>query len=384
MLTTTATMILPTALVGSIPRPSWYTRSLRGGDFKLAMSDRGFREQYVDAVGAFIKDQERAGLDILVDGDARFDDDVGGRGWFFYLIDRLGGFAEGRSDIIELWKDSCRPGQILWEVMEAYQTRVLTGKVTPGPLHYAAIWQTAQKLTSKPVKFGAISVDNVFHLIKNEFYEKDEELLFDLADIVNKEYRQLAAVGCPIIQIEEPSFHSELSKLPHDLVTEVFNRSVEGADTEVWTHTCWGNPAQQSFRTEESTYGPAAESLLNINADVVTFECASTFGKDLEAIGKVKTDKKVGLGVISHTKTQVETAQEVAALIRKALKYIPLERLIITTDCGFGREGLSRRIAFYKMVALVEGTNIIRKELGLPETEVRASNPRYAFSYEGE
>jgi 5-methyltetrahydropteroyltriglutamate--homocysteine methyltransferase len=73
----------------------------------------------------------------------------------------------------------------------------------------------------------------------------------------------------------------------------------------------------------------------------------------------------------------------VAAVIRKALDHILLERLIVTTDCGFGREGLSRRIAFYKMVALVEGTNIVRRELGLPEAEVRAADPRLAFSFAG-
>ena len=91
MISATKEMTLPTALVGSIPRPSWYTRSLHGQDFKMALSDRGFREQYIDAVGAYINDQECAGLDIIVDGDARFDDDVGGRSWFFYMIDRLGG-----------------------------------------------------------------------------------------------------------------------------------------------------------------------------------------------------------------------------------------------------------------------------------------------------
>ena len=68
-----------------------------------------------------------------------------------------------------------------------------------------------------------------------------------------------------------------------------------------------------------------------------------------------------------------------AGLIRKALEHIPVERLIITTDCGFGREGLSRRIAYYKMVALVQGTNIVRRELGLPTAEVRAADPRLAF-----
>ena len=70
----------------------------------------------------------------------------------------------------------------------------------------------------------------------------------------------------------------------------------------------------------------------------------------------------------------------VAGLIRKALEFIPPERPVITTDCGFGREGLSRRIAYYKCVTLVEGTNIVRRELGLPEARVRAADPRLWFA----
>ncbi len=387
MSSATADMVLPTALVGSIPRPSWYTRSLHGQDFKMALSDRGFREQYIDAVGAYVNDQECAGLDIIVDGDARFDDDVGGRGWFFYMIDRLGGFSE-RTDHQDNWAEMTRPGRILWELMEAYQAPVLTEKVSlRSPLQYAAIWQVTQKLTDRPVKFGAIAVDSVFHMIQNRHYDSNVEFLNDLADIVNKEYRQLGAVGCPIIQIEEPMLHlldvPSAGDLDKEALIEVFNRQVDGVDCEIWCHTCWGNPAQQSVKDDTTTYEPALEDLFRVNADVVTFECASTGGKDIPAIGAFKTDKKIAIGVISHLKTQVETPEEVAALIRMALEHIPPERLIATTDCGFGREGLSRRIAFYKMVALVEGTNIVRKELGLPEAEVRASDPCFAFSYEG-
>ena len=87
----------------------------------------------------------------------------------------------------------------------------------------------------------------------------------------------------------------------------------------------------------------------------------------------------MAIGVVSHTNTVVEPAEEVAKLIRKALEYLPPERLIITSDCGFGREGLSRRIAFYKCVAIVEGTNLVRKELGVPEAEVRAADASLAF-----
>ncbi|MCH2540308.1 MAG: cobalamin-independent methionine synthase II family protein [Anaerolineales bacterium] len=381
MLGATKDVVLPTAIVGSIPRPAWYTASLKGRPFKLALSDRDFREQYLDAVGAYIHDQTSAGLDIIVDGDARFDNDVGGRGWFSYVLERLGGF-EGHNDVIETWAETYQPGQILWEVMEAYQQPTLTGRLSPGPLHYAAIWQVAQRMTDKPVKFGAISVDSLASFLKNRAYDSSRDLLFELASIVNQEYQQLASVGCPIIQIEEPHTHFSGEGLDKSLIVDTFNKQVDGIKTEIWAHTCWGNPAQQSA-TKSRSYEPALEDVFEMNADVITFECASTGGEDLEAIGKIRSDKKVAIGVISHLKTQVETYEEVAALIRRALKFIPVERLVITTDCGFGREGLSRRISYYKMVALVEGTNLVRRELGIPASKVRVSDPKFSFSFQG-
>ena len=127
----------------------------------------------------------------------------------------------------------------------------------------------------------------------------------------------------------------------------------------------------------------ALPHLLQLNCDVITFECASSDGRDLPLFAKHKTDKKIGIGVVNHCNTIVEPAEHVANLIRKALDYIPPERLVITTDCGFGREGLSRRIAYYKCVALVEGTNIVRRELGLPEARIRAADPRLYFATAG-
>jgi len=88
------------------------------------------------------------------------------------------------------------------------------------------------------------------------------------------------------------------------------------------------------------SYERALPYLLRLNADVITFECASNNGKDLTLFAKYKTDKKIGIGVVNHCNTVVEPAEHVAGLIRKALQYIPRERLVITTDCGFGREGL--------------------------------------------
>src|ERR1700686_3371153 len=162
--------------------------------------------------------------------------------------------------------------------------------------------------------------------------------------------------------------------------TEAFNRQLAGVEAEIWVHTCWGNPNQQRVYWEVPSYERALPHLLQLNADVITFEFASSDGRDLALFGKYKTDKKIGIGVVNHCNTIVEPAEYVAGLIRKALEYIAPEQLAIPPDCGFGREGLSRRIAYYKCVALVEGTNIVRRELGRPEARVRAADPKLWFA----
>src|SRR5438045_8654692 len=106
MLTTTRDMKLATAITGSYPRPLWFDASLQGRSFKTALGDSLFREQYLDAVAAVINAQEAAGLDIVTDGDSRFDLAVGGKSWFFYPIERLGG-GTGTRDCSHGWLQSC-------------------------------------------------------------------------------------------------------------------------------------------------------------------------------------------------------------------------------------------------------------------------------------
>jgi 5-methyltetrahydropteroyltriglutamate--homocysteine methyltransferase len=386
MLTTTRDLKLATAITGSYPRPLWYDANLDGRSFKSAMGDSMFREQYTDAVAAVINAQEAAGLDIVTDGDSRFDLAVGGKSWFFYPIERLGGIT-GHRDTSRGWmqRHGLRPGKILWEVQEAYQPGVVTERLTRGPLEYAALWQIAQRLTDRPVKFGAICAPALASMLWNEFYPDDKAMILELCDIMNAEFRALAEAGCPIIQVEEPPHHMR-AQLPDctdadlEFLTLAFNRQLKGVDAEIWVHTCWGNPNQQRVHWEVPSYERALPHLLQLDADVITFECASSDGRDLALFGKHKTDKKIGIGVVNHCNTVVEPAEHIARLIRKALEHIPPERLIVTTDCGFGREGLSRRIAYYKCVALVEGTNIVRRELGLPEARVRAADPALYFA----
>ena len=204
---------------------------------------------------------------------------------------------------------------------------------------------------------------------------------------MREELVDLANAGCSIIQMEEPNIHlagirrAGGALLDVEFFVDVFNNTVKGLRdlTEVWAHTCWGNPAQQRLFATNQSYRDALPHLNKLDVDVLTFECCTSDGMDLEWIGSAIKDKKIAIGVADHRNLQVERPEQVADLIRRALRFIPAERLVISSDCGFGREGMSRRIAFFKMVSIVRGTNIVRRELGLPEAPCPAADARYAL-----
>jgi 5-methyltetrahydropteroyltriglutamate--homocysteine methyltransferase len=379
-------IVLPTTVTGSLPRPAWYTETLGTRMFLEAMVSRRYREQYVDAVSCYVRDQELAGLDIVTDGDCRFDDDVGGQSWTSYPPHHMKGFERGDprptpSGSSGVWFPR---GHILHDYLEARVLPVITGPVGRGDLQYTALWKTAQRLTKRPVKFGAVSAEIVALACQDKFYKSLPERMLAIADAFNEEYHELADAGCPIIQIEEPQIHMAAGRstkgLTPELMIEVFDHTVKGlrAKTEIWAHSCWGNPSQQRMFSNVS-YKPSLETFNKIDTDVITFETSTSGGLDLEAIAETITEKKIAIGVIDHHTLQVETPDAVAAQIRSALKYIRAERLIISSDCGMGREGMSRRHAFYKMVALVLGANMVRKELGIPEADCLAADERFSL-----
>jgi 5-methyltetrahydropteroyltriglutamate--homocysteine methyltransferase len=163
---------------------------------------------------------------------------------------------------------------------------------------------------------------------------------------------------------------------------EAFNIEVKGLrdKCKVWCHTCWGSPAVQRVASKEQSYKGELPYFDRLDVDVITVEGAYNRGMDLEHFGKlIGKNKKIALGVISHRTLQVEQPAEIAELIRRALKHIAPERLILTSDCGFGRQSMSRMHAFYKMVALTRGANIVRKELGLEEAYIPATDPQLSM-----
>ncbi len=389
MYTATAGVVLPTTIIGSLPRPSWYAENLGRRNFREAMVDRSYREQYLDAASAHIRDQEIAGLDIVTDGDCRFDADVGGHNWFSYAPIRMDGFSGayayrkegGRAGVVH------PRGHILHDILEARVMPDLVGPVGRGTLQYTAIWKAAQRLTMRPVKFGTITAELIAMSVRDLHYKDLRTAILAVAEALNAELTELVDAGCRVVQMEEPQIHLLAAKgladkvLNPDFMVEVFNNTVRGlrGKAEIWCHTCWGNPGAQRLFSTQPSYAPAIEPLNRVDADVLTFETCSSDGMDLEAIGRGIKEKKICIGVVDHHTLQVETPQEVAELVRKALKHVPAERLVLASDCGMGREGMSRRHAFHKMVSIVQGTNIVRRELGLPEARCLAADERYSL-----
>ena len=157
-------------------------------------------------------------------------------------------------------------------------------------------------------------------------------------------------------------------------MVECYNREVQGLDdVEIWIHTCWGNPNMQRVM-EDTSYEASFELYLNeMRGDVWTIETKDRDFRDIELFGryKGKLPKKICIGAVSHRTLQADRPEDVADAIRTALKHIAPEQLIVSSDCGFGRQGCNREIAFYKASAIAQGCNIVRKELGV-DTDVRA------------
>ena len=388
MFTATADMVLPTTVTGSWPRPRWFDARLDGRALSTAMKDVVLREQLTDGLAVLLDDQERAGLDILTHGDYFHDEDLGGHQWHRYPLERWRGLKGDYSRISDELP-TFESGSILNEVFGGWRWPKVVGKIEPNedlPLEYSKIWRLTQARTTKPVKFGVVCAQGLHPLLEVvEGYDPENrrELIWDLATAMNQELRMLVASGCKVIQIEEPLLHYLATFHPEqteqiDFLVDAFNHEVSGLeDVEVWVHTCWGNPNMQRA-VENVSYANSVEVYMErLNADVWTIE-ATEHPEELKLLEPYKgtSKKKIAIGAVSHRMLQVETPDNVAALAREALKYIEPENLILSSDCGFGRAGNNRMIAFYKSVSLSLGANLVRGELGLDQQYVPAADPQ--------
>lgn len=397
MYTATKDQILPTTVTGSWPRPAWYDVGMGGRPLSECMLDIRYREQFTDALSVVVSDQQRAGLDILTVGDYHLDADLAGFSWLMYPLERWGGLegrhAQSTGTRATRAVQNKVPGTALYEIYSASRWPRVVDRVAPEvSLEFDKIWRIAQARTAKPIKFGTVSAQCAASAvdIATDLYSDDKrELIWDMASAMNHELRRLVHAGCRVIQIEDPLIHYAAKGVFRpsggaptaeflDFLVEAFNHEVEGLDeAEIWIHACWGNPSAQRIWGDDTSYEEAVEIYLDrLAGDVWAIEAADNDQESLPYLSRYrgKLPKKVAIGVASHRNLQAETADDVASQIRGALEHVEAGDLVLTSDCGFGRQGMSRLLAFYKSTAIAQGANIVRRELGAEETVVPATD----------
>lgn len=358
--------LLPTTMVGSYPRPAWFTHQLAGRDVLEAFKVAAHAEAFHDATRVVIRDQEAAGLDILSDGQMWFDDYHMGIGSFlWYWLERTRGFS---SEKLPHPARSKARGRDVWALDEAGGVAV-DGPIERGPVRMALIYTWAQAHTQRPIKAcigaGPVQLSTLAHFragpVKNRY-----ELSRALADVFRAEIAEVVAAGCQHVQLEDlGAWMPHLSgERDYDWVTEIVDRTMSEipAGIERAWHFCMGNA--WGNKLEGMTAGGYREILpryhgAKVDAYVLDFACREM--EDADLLRALPSDKRVHAGVIDVRTLEIEHPEQVAARIRKVLAHIEPERVTLTTDCGLKQ--LPRVCAIQKLRALVEGAAIVRAEL---------------------
>lgn len=360
-------VLIPTSMVGNYPNPRWWdaewARDYTGD--QLPPDSMG-REALEDATLALARDQESAGLDIITDGRLH-GDNYADQALYFYLK-RMGYDLKG--------------GHLGFPIY----SRLHAGTVTEPIRRQGSIMVEAAKAlkaaTDKPKKIQYTGIQVLGQCTNDLHYKSGTERAMDIAKAINEDLLEIDSMGIDFIQLDEftwPYFYEEWA-------IDAFNRAVEGVkNAKIIVHICWGNwggtPAYYPDETAEAGEvfdltkrvgdAPSATAAVvpksyEANIDVLNLESCGRRNDDLSGLEVIKKhplpdNVDFWAGVIDVKSTITETADEVAGRIRKLLEYIPAERLGVTTDCGLIL--LQRYIAKDKLHAMVEGANIVRKEV---------------------
>ena len=328
--------ILPTTVVGSYSMPGWLER-LKTEYFARRISRHELDEIHDAAVKAAIKDQEVCGIDIISDGELRRDNMID------YFAERLPGVQTDHTSK-KFYYD--------------FYDSVVRGKVPMASLRLADDFRFLAAFTDRATKFCVTGPHSLVKRIKDEYYKNEEAFAMDLARVMNMELKELARAGARYIQIDEPYY----SGFPEDLQwgVKVVNTLVEGVDAKIALHVCYGN--RYGKPSWAGNYRYLFPAILEAKVQQLTLEFARRGGEDLELFKEFPNKFEIGIGVIDVKTHEVETPDIVAERIRKALKFIPAERIFVLPDCGLLH--LPQEVAFAKLRTMVQGTKIIRKELG--------------------
>src|SRR5580698_1663101 len=328
--------LLPTAIVGSYAMPGWLER-LKTDYFTRRISRHDLDEIYDAAAKAAIKDQEIAGLDIVTDGEPRRDNMVD------YFLERLPGVQIDRSS-----------KKFYYDFYDC----VVQGKLPMASLGLAQDFRFLRTFTEREPKFCVTGPHCLTKRIRNQFYPSEEALAMDIARVMNLELKALAKAGARLIQIDEPYY----SGFPEDIgwAVKVLNTLVDGVDAKIAVHICYGN--RYGKPSWEGSYRYLFPAILEAKVQQLTLEFARRGGEDLDLFKEFPSSFELGVGVIDVKTHDIETPEMVVQHLHRALEVLPAEKIYILPDCGCFH--LPRDVAFAKMQAMVDGTKIVRKELG--------------------
>jgi 5-methyltetrahydropteroyltriglutamate--homocysteine methyltransferase len=345
-------VLLPTTVVGSYSVPEWLER-LKTEFYQRRISAQHLAEINEVAIKAAVKDQELAGIDIVSDGELRRDNDVD------YFLARIPGVhipQRAKADYFDYYDaEVTRP---LPELPGDKQ-----GADTSTSLGLAADFRFTRQLTDRPVKFSFTGPFSLSRRIRDEAYAEPGELVRALARRLNAEARELAAAGADLLQIDEPFLAGYPEQV--DLAVEAVNIVTEDVPVSWALHVCYGNRyARPSFEGHYDFLFPAVKAA---RVDQIVLEFARKGLDDLRLIKQYDWDRWLGLGVIDVKNPEVEAPELVASRIRRALDYVPADRLMINPDCGLRH--LAPDVARRKLRAMVAGAAQVRAELTGPEPE---------------
>jgi len=338
--------LLPTTVVGSYPQPDWLVNRamLSKSVPRVRMNIWRVRDDWLeqaqdDATVLAIRDLERAGIDIITDGEIRRES----------YSNRFATALEGI--------DLAKPGQV--KSRSGHRTPVprVVGKIRRrGPVEV----RDMKFLRANTDRTTKITLPGPFTMAQqaiNEHYKDADEMVMDYAVAVNAEAKDLVKAGADVIQLDEPWLRQDPDAAKR-IAVKAINRALAGITVPTIVHLCFGYAALVPGETKPVGYSFLPE-LADSTADQISIEAAQP-KLDLGVLADL-SPKKILLGVLDLGDLKVETPKKVAERIRKGLKHLPAERLIPAPDCGM--KYLPRDVAFGKLKAMAEGAAIVRAEL---------------------
>jgi 5-methyltetrahydropteroyltriglutamate--homocysteine methyltransferase len=337
--------LIPTTVVGSYGLPAWVYAAddwINRGLF----GPIDLEETFNDAVDRAILDQERAGIDIISDGEMRR------RGFVQSFVSRITGLRNAGPPR--------KVGEAGLDLEPVFET---TGPVgVPNGMGIVEEFEYLKEHTSRATK---VSVPGPFALTTwykpVEHYRDRTHLAEAFVPAINEEVRRLAAAGANYIQIDEPATpgYGYDPHTPGDLA-RLFNACIEGVSgVKFAMHICFGTHRKIAYA--KKTYQPYFPEILEARAEQFVFEFATREMYEIENWPHWAPDRELCAGIVDVRSHYLETAQDIAERIRQCLKYVPTEKLYVSPDCGMRR--VIRYLAFGKLKALAAGAEIVRKEL---------------------